>query len=273
MLQFPSSEEEWLAIAEEFERTWQFPNCLGAVDEKHVAIVPPAGAGSHFFNYKGYHSIVLMGIANANYEFIYIDIGTNGRISDGGVLQKTTFFQRLNSKRLNLPSPRKPSGHSEELPYVFIGDEAFALRTDFMKPYPQRQSQASSSKRIYNYRVCRARRIIENVFGILAARFHIFRSPINTSVHNINKIVLACGVLHNFLRKKVRQTYSPRQHFDSENHEIGTIELGLRPQNGELQSLRQTHGRNPTQNAKIIREKYETYFNTSGAVSWQQRMI
>lgn len=273
LLQFPSSEEEWLAIAEEFERTWQFPNCLGAVDGKHVAVVPPAGAGSHFFNYKGYHSIVLMGIANANYEFIYVDIGTNGRISDGGVLQKTTFFQRLNSKRLNLPSPRKPSGHSEELPYVFIGDEAFALRTDFMKPYPQRQSQASSSKRIYNYRVCRARRIIENVFGILAARFHIFRSPINTSVHNINKIVLACCVLHNFLRKKVRQAYSPHQHFDSENHENGTIELGLRPQNGELQSLQQTHSRNPTQNAKIIREKYETYFNTSGAVSWQQRMI
>ena len=69
----------------------------------------------------------------------------------GGVLQKTKFFQRLNSKSLNLPSPRKPSGHSEELPYVFIGDEAFALRTDFIKLYPQRQSLTSSSKRIYNY--------------------------------------------------------------------------------------------------------------------------
>ena len=178
-MQFPSSEQEWIGIAEEFEHRWQFPNCLGAVDGKHVAIVPPAGAGSHFFKYKGYHSIVLMGIANANYEFIYVDIGTNGCISDGGVLQKTKFFQRLDSKSLNLPSPRKPNGHSEELPYVFIGDEAFALRTDYIKPYPQRL--ASSSKRIYNYRVCRTRRIIENVFGILAGRFHIFRSPINTN--------------------------------------------------------------------------------------------
>nr|CAI5853194.1 unnamed protein product [Callosobruchus analis]CAI5864209.1 unnamed protein product [Callosobruchus analis] len=111
-----------------------------------------------------------MPIANANYEFIYVDIGTNGRISDGGVLQKTKFFQRLNFKSLNLPSPRKVNDHSEELPYVFIGDEAFALRTYFIKPNPQRQSQASKIKTISNYRVCRARRIIENVFGILAGR-------------------------------------------------------------------------------------------------------
>ncbi|CAH1992807.1 unnamed protein product [Acanthoscelides obtectus] len=152
-LKFPNSKQEWIAIAEEFERRWQFPNCLGAVDGKHFAIVPPAGAGSHFFNYKGYHSIVLLAIANLNDEFIYVDIGTNGRISDGGVLRKTKFFQRFASNSVNLPSPRKPSGHLEELPYVFIGDEAFALRTDFIKPYPQRQSQARSSKIIYNYRV------------------------------------------------------------------------------------------------------------------------
>ncbi|KAI8432790.1 hypothetical protein MSG28_013744 [Choristoneura fumiferana] len=94
---FPSSEEEWLAIAEEFERTWQFPNCLGAVDGKHVAIVPPAGAGSLFFNYKGYHSIVLIGIANANYEFIYVDIGTNGRISERGVCYECTSLEKRHS--------------------------------------------------------------------------------------------------------------------------------------------------------------------------------
>ena len=51
------------------------------------------------------------------------------------------------------------------------------------------------------------------------------------------------------------------------------MELGMRPQNGELQPLQQTHDHNPTQNAKIAQEKYETYFNTSGAVSWQQRML
>jgi hypothetical protein len=46
-----------------------FPNCLGAVDDKHVAIVPQPGAVSYFFNYKSYNSQVLIGIADSNYEF------------------------------------------------------------------------------------------------------------------------------------------------------------------------------------------------------------
>jgi hypothetical protein len=57
--------------------------------KKHIRIVPPPEIGSHFCNYKGFHSIVLVAIANSNYEFILFDIGTNGRISDGGVINNT----------------------------------------------------------------------------------------------------------------------------------------------------------------------------------------
>ncbi|XP_044753549.1 putative nuclease HARBI1 [Coccinella septempunctata] len=61
-MKFPSTESEWLHIAEEFEKTSNFPNLLGAVDGKHVRIIPPSGSGSYFFNYKGEHSLVLMAI-------------------------------------------------------------------------------------------------------------------------------------------------------------------------------------------------------------------
>lgn len=89
ILQFPDSEGEWCKIAADFEEMWQFPNCVGAVDGKHVAIVPPSNSGSFFYNYKGFHSMVLMAVVNARCEFIMCDFGTNGRVSDGGVIQNT----------------------------------------------------------------------------------------------------------------------------------------------------------------------------------------
>jgi hypothetical protein len=71
-LQFPTNEQDRERIAKGFEAQCNLPNCLGAVDGKHVAIVPPPGTSSYFFNYKGYNSKVLIGIADSNYEFTSI---------------------------------------------------------------------------------------------------------------------------------------------------------------------------------------------------------
>lgn len=56
----PDTEEEWRKIAKDFEERWQFPNCLGAIDGKHIRIIPPPGSGSYFWNYKNFNSIGLV---------------------------------------------------------------------------------------------------------------------------------------------------------------------------------------------------------------------
>ncbi|KAM7307362.1 putative sugar transporter [Ixodes scapularis] len=103
------------------------------------------------------------------------------------------------------------------LPYTFLGDEAFQLRPDFMRPYPG--SREEPAERCFNYRLSRARRCVENSFGIQAARFRIFRGPIKLNPENAEKVVKASCVLHNFLSLEVegRSAYCPAGFADHED--------------------------------------------------------
>ena len=78
----PSSKGGVKHIADEFMRDWDFPNCIGALDGKHVAIECPGYNGWEFYNYKGFDSIVLMTMCNAKYCFTLVDVGNYGKEND-----------------------------------------------------------------------------------------------------------------------------------------------------------------------------------------------
>ncbi|XP_050312156.1 uncharacterized protein LOC126749645 [Anthonomus grandis grandis] len=271
-LRFPSTEEEWLQIADQFKKMWQFENCLGAADGKHIAIKQPPGSGSYFYNYKGFFSVVLFAIVNANYEFIYVNCGTNGRISDGGVIKNTDFYRLLTKGSLKLPEPISMAGIRNKLPFVFIGDEAFSLMTNFMKPY-RHTTRIDYGEKCFNYRLSRARRVVENAFGILANRFRVLLTPIATKVETVDDIVMACCVLHNLLRGK-STTYIQPNHIDREDVNSGTVLLGDdRHTNSELTSLDISRHDVPTIDAKMVRNGYKEYYNNAGAVDFQDRFV
>ena len=81
----PSTAEEWKNIAHDFQDKWQFPVAIGAVDGKHIAIIPPANSGSNYYNYRHTNSIVLLAIAGPNYKRLFADAGSNGRMSNSGI--------------------------------------------------------------------------------------------------------------------------------------------------------------------------------------------
>ncbi|XP_040197540.1 uncharacterized protein LOC120930419 [Rana temporaria] len=128
-MRLPSTPQEWQTVAAEFETRWNFPNCGGAINGKHVRIVPPPRSGSQFYNYKGFNSIVLMAVVSAQYEFLYVDVGKNGRMSDGGAFRQTEFGERLQDEDLALPPD---ADNVEGLPFVFLADEAFGLGPHLM---------------------------------------------------------------------------------------------------------------------------------------------
>ena len=157
----PATEEEWKGVSDQFDRMWNFPHCIGAIDGKHITIQAPANSGStyfnykgsHYFNYKGSHSVVLMAVCDALYCFILVDIGdVVGRHSDGGVLSNSGFGQALKNGTIALPQECALAG--TVLPYVIVGDEAFPLFKNLLRPYPGKNVPESPS--IFNYRLSRA---------------------------------------------------------------------------------------------------------------------
>ena len=197
----PCTEEEWKVTAQEFERKWNFPHALGAIDGKHVVMQAPHNSGSAYFNYKKTHSIVLMANCNARYEFILVDIGDSGRQSDGSVYSNSHLGYAIENNKLNIPQPENLGQNSAQvLPYVFVADDAFGLKNHMMKPYPNQNLPID--QRIFNYRLSRARRVIENTFGIATTRFRVFRRPIIAKTQKVIIITKAVVALHNYLMKK-----------------------------------------------------------------------
>lgn len=154
-------------------------------------------------NYKGTNSIVLLALVNAHYQFIYVNVGVNGRVSEGGVFRDSDLAQFLNNPQniLNLPRDKPLPGMNEPILYVILADVAFPLQNHILKPYASRN--LSHDERIYNYKLNRGRRIVENVFGILANRFRVLLTQIYLPVGTVQNITLACCALHNYFSKDI----------------------------------------------------------------------
>ncbi|KAJ8893277.1 hypothetical protein PR048_005868 [Dryococelus australis] len=229
----PTTEEEWENVAREFEHRWNFPTCIGAIDGKHVAIMPPPGSGSYFY-------------INSHYELLYFSFETNRRVSDGGVFEASDLLKKLGDGSLNLPKEGTVVGKN------------------------MRRKVATPARKIFNYRLSRACRMIESVFGIIVERFGVLQKSISlidlTKVHHI---VMACCALQNFLRSKVPHQCTPLECLDEE-FESGNATPG--PRCNESTSLSKT-ACHPTNSAKLVRELFVEYFNNEGQVPWQQRYI
>lgn len=235
-------------------------------------MVAPPNSGSIYYNYKGTHSIVLMGIADAEYKLIYVDVGCNGRISDGGVFKKCSFNNAMQQNQLNIPEPKALPSRDIAVPYVLVADDAFAMKKNILKPYSIRN--LTGMQRIFNYRLSRARRIIENVFGIMSARFRVLRKPIHLDANKTRKITLACCALHNFLMIRNKNLYAPNGSFDDYNND-GSIRAGEWRRDTTETTLHPIENETPyiADDAKKIREEYENYFVNEGEIEWQYKQI
>ena len=135
-----------------------------------------------------------------------------------------------------------------------------------MKPYPHRSQ--SVEQRVFNYRLSRARRVVENAFGILANRWRVFFTHIALPPETVEKIVMACCALHNYLRTVSGDKYlAPLIDREDDHQEINP---GAWRQDPTLAQAALPRSNNPSARAKEQRAYLCQYVNSDiGAVPWQ----
>lgn len=206
------TKQQWKEIADRFWYLWNLPNCIGAIDGKHVRIEKLPNSGSRNFNYKGYHSLVLMACCDADGLFTMVESGFAGRNSDGGIFRASAMKYWITHDGLDIPSPaRLPNDENDcHFPFYFAADEAFPLSPYIMRPYSKRV--LDNVKRVFNYRLSRGRKTIECAFGMASEKFQVLNSPIRCrDEQNINYIVKCVCVLHNYVRKREGVQYQGKQ--------------------------------------------------------------
>lgn len=137
--------------------------------------------------------------------------------------------------------------------------------------------RTNSSKNYF--RLSSARRYIENTFGILAARWRIYRRPINAQEKTVNLIVKATLCLHNWLQKKSNESRGKNQYcppgltdYVGEDGEIHEGRWRTEDMDG-LRRLGQLGSNNHSGVAKDVRDRFGEFFMNSGAVPWQWKTL
>lgn len=169
----------------------------------------------------------------------------------------------INNGQFNIPQPMALPHTNIFLPNIILGDEAFALNINLMKPYPRQQSLHDRTKALYNYRHSRGRRTTENTFGLISSYFRIFHTAIHAKVETIDNIILGSCILHNMMRSERINAPSEAAFGNMDNITLPTH---------NLIPLASTTGRTNA-DASAIRDKFKDYFNGAGAVDWQENML
>ncbi|XP_036321171.1 uncharacterized protein LOC118735488 [Rhagoletis pomonella] len=229
------TESTFREIANEFYLKWNFPNCLGSIDGKHIRVKCPVHSGC-----KNSYSIVLQAVADANYKFVTIDVGEYGKQSNGGTFKASSLYNLMESGRLNIPPGTTFPSTAITVPYVFIGGEAYPLLRNLLKPYSKNALDAE--KEYFNMRLSWARRTVECAFGVISAKFRLLCKPIETSPETAEKIIKAICILHN--------TIIDNEGFDGCYEEIIS----------KLPNISGTrHNNRPTNSASLVREAYKIF--------------
>jgi hypothetical protein len=264
VIKTPTTAREWQVIADRFEERWHFPHCIGALDGKHCNIQAPPHSGSLDFNHHQQFSVNLTALCHTDYNFLFVDVGAHGHCNDAGVFDTSKLGRNFANDRYDLPTPSLLPGSNHRVPYFVVGDDIYPLKQYLIKPYPGRR--LTKEQRIYNGRICAARRTIENTFGQMVMKWRLLRTDVIASRENACRYFRAICCLHNFCRLEKDRQYCTGEDNDDDDGNLLQIDTG------SLQHLRHNMDNHPLAAATRQRDTLCEYVNGVGAVEWQEKL-
>ncbi|KAL7286638.1 hypothetical protein TKK_0019134 [Trichogramma kaykai] len=250
------STEDLKRVAYEFNQL-DFPHCIGLLDGKHCEVRKPKHSGSAYYNYKKFHSIVMMAISDIHKRFLMINVGGYGSLNDAFTFNNSDICAGLENGELCLPPPELIPGSNLLVPYFLIGDGGFPLKQYLMKPF-MRVNNMTPNMEIFNSRLSHVRQTVECAFGSLTAYWAIHQKELRWDLATSEQIIISTACLHNY-----RITMNLREKRGFINHWIDAP-IGYTEDN-QIEIVA------PIQfNAIDVRNSLAEYFiSPAGAVPWQ----
>lgn len=234
----------------------------------------PANSGSVYINYKKFFSQILTAWCDADYNVIWLEVGAEGSAGDGGVFEASGAKHALENNLLNFPAPEPLYPGGKPVPYFGAGDNAYPQRRYLMTPY---SGLLTLVMRLFNYRLSRARRVIENFFGILAHKNRCILGCFQQRPEVVTGIVKAAACMHNL--QGLRYEYaSNREDYDYED-DNGVLRPGVWRSDMPviaamgMQPFQAINDSAELREGKELRDYLAAYFCGRGQVSWQLQAI
>ncbi len=192
-----------------------------------------------------------MALVDADYKFIWIDVGDNGCASDAQIFNSSELRECMESGDIKLPDDAPVPNDDRPISFFIIGDDAFPLHTWPIKPFSQRNMEMDEC--IFDYWLSYPCRVSENIFGIMANSWRCLLKPQKQNPKTVESIVSAYCFLHNLCR--IWYPGNPPLDRDNANHEIIPGEWRDNADLTELQRLRWNVGTNGCKMTETISQE------------------
>ncbi|KAJ9556271.1 hypothetical protein OSB04_010885 [Centaurea solstitialis] len=206
-----------------------FQGCLGALDETLIKVTPPSDEKPRYRTRKGCISTNVLGVCCPNMQFIYVLPGWEGSAHDGCVLRDAIS---------------RPQGLRVPQGSYYLVDAGYCNANGFLAPFRGQRyhlkefsgHRPNTAEEYFNMKHSKARNVIERCFGLLKGRWKILGSPSFFSIETQVRIIMACCLLHNLIRKFM--SHDPQESvLEEEEEEENEEETNSEDESNEIEYI------------------------------------